>query len=180
MEWINKILEAIRDLFPRLFFVEPGDGGVRVTLGKYVKVLDSGWYIFWPVIQNCDSINVVPQVVDLRVQSALTSDLIDVMISGGVKYKITDVKKAMYSVADYDKDIQTLALGIICEHTSHHKFAEVTDFCSLKDSILTGIREEAAGMGMKIMKVIITDIGTNKNLRVIGSGEYGITEENDC
>jgi regulator of protease activity HflC (stomatin/prohibitin superfamily) len=177
MEWIGKLLEAIRDLFPALFMVEPSEGGIRLTLGKYVKTLKPGWYIYWPVIQYCGSVDVVPQVVDLRPQSCLTADMKDVVISGGVKYRVSDARKAMLCVADYDKDIQVMSLGIIADFISRHPFGVINKFDELADIILVGIREEAAGMGLKIMKVYITDIGTNKNVRMMGDVSYGTAVE---
>lgn len=177
MEWLNSLLEALRDLFPRLQMVEPSEGGVRITFGKYVKTLKPGWYVFWPVIQSCDTVDVVPQVVDLRPQSCLTGDMRDVVISGGVKYRVTDARKAMLDVADYDKDIQVMSLGIIADFISKHLFEDINEFDALTDVILTGIREEAAGMGLKIMKVYITDIGTNKNIRMMGSTIMGVEDE---
>jgi regulator of protease activity HflC (stomatin/prohibitin superfamily) len=176
MEWLGKLLEAIRDLFPALFMVEPSEGGIRLTLGKYVKTLKPGWYVYWPVIQFCDSVDVVPQVVDLRPQSCLTADMKDVVISGGVKYRVSDARKAMFSVSDYDKDIQVMSLGIIAEFISKHLFEDINEFVALQDIILVGIREEAAGMGLKIMKVYITDIGTNKNIRMMGRDNSVVLE----
>ncbi|KKK85555.1 hypothetical protein LCGC14_2772110 [marine sediment metagenome] len=178
MEWLSSLLEALRDMFPRLHMVEPSEGGIRLTFGKYVKTLKPGWYIFWPVIQSCESINVVPQVVDLRPQSCLTGDMKDVVVSGGVKYKVTDIRKTMFDIADYDKDIQVMSLGIIAEFISKHLFKDINNFDALSECILTGIREEAAGMGLKIMKVYITDIGTNKNIRMMGDSLYtGVENE---
>ena len=177
MEWLTNILTYIRDWLPRKYFINPDEGGVRITLGKYVKTLVPGWYYYWPILQECRGINVAPQVVDLRPQSALTSDLNDLAISGGVKYKISDQRKALLEVQDYDKSIQTVALGIICEFISGHRFEDiVSDLAELRDIILSGIREEATGMGLKIMKVYITDIGRTKNIRMLG-GDHVVIEE---
>lgn len=177
MEWLTNLLKNLRDWLPRKYFINPDEGGIRITLGNRVKTLVPGWYYYWPVIQECRGINVVPQVVDLRPQSALTNDLQDLAISGGIKYRVSDAHKALLEVQDYDKSIQTMALGIICEFLSLHTFESIMeDLSELKDIILTGIRDEAAGMGLKIMKVYITDIGRTKNIRIMG-GEHTIIEE---
>ena len=177
MEWLTDLLKNLRDFLPRKYFINSDEGGIRVTLGKYVKTLVPGWYYYWPVLQECRGIKVSPQLVDLRPQSALTNDLKDIVISGGIKYRVSDCCKAMLEVHDYDASIQTMALGIICEFMSEHDFVTITqDLCLLKDNILSGIREEATGMGLKIMKVYITDIGRTKNIRVMG-GDRIVTEE---
>ncbi len=177
MEWLTNLLKNLRDWLPRKYFINPDEGGIRITLGNRVKTLVPGWYYYWPVIQECRGINVAPQVVDLRPQSVLTDDLQDLAISGGIKYKVSDARKALLEVQDYDKSIQTMALGIICEFLSLHAFESIMeDLSELKDIILSGIRDEAAGMGLKIMKVYITDIGRTKNIRIMG-GEHTIIEE---
>ncbi len=180
MEWLANLLKNLRDWLPRKYFINPDEGGIRITLGNRVKTLIPGWYYYWPVLQECIGIKVTPQVVDLRPQSVLTKEMDDIVISGGIKYKVSDCRKALLEVHDYDENIQTMALGIICEFMSAHSFERtVEDINELKEIILSGIREEAAGMGLKIMKVYITDIGRTKNIRVMGSGPSVIAETED-
>lgn len=178
MEWLADLLKNLRDFLPRKYFINPDEGGVRITLGRHVKTLVPGWYYYWPVIQECEGMNISPQVVDLRPQSAMTKDFKNLAISGGVKYKVSDPRKALLDVQDYDKSIQTMALGIICEFISTHQFSDLSDLSELKESILFGIREEAAGMGLKIMKVYITDIGETTNVRMMRT-DHVIREGND-
>jgi regulator of protease activity HflC (stomatin/prohibitin superfamily) len=177
MEWLSELIQTIRDMFPRLYFVDPQEGGVRVTLGTHIKTLVPGWYIYWPVIQSCVKINVVPQVVDLRPQSGLTSDLRDIVISGGVRYRVVDARKAILAVDDYDKDICIMSLGIICDFVNKHKFDELKDLDELAVIIRTGIAEAASGMGLKIMRVYITDVGSARNIRMLGGGAVILEEE---
>ncbi len=179
MDWLADLLKNLRDILPRKYFINPDEGGIRITLGTHVKTMTPGYYYYWPVIQDCRGIKITPQLVDLRPQSALTSDLKDIVISGGIKYKVSDCRKAMLEVHDYDENIQTMALGIICEYVGHHNFADLTNLSELREAILSGIRDEAAGMGLKIMKVYITDIGKTKNIRVMGSSPSIIVEEED-
>ena len=176
MEWLTNLLKNLRDWLPRKYFINPDEGGIRITLGNHVKTLVPGWYYYWPVLQECSGYKVTPQVVDLRPQSALTGDLKDIVISGGIKYRISDIRKALLEVHDYDAGIQTMALGIICEFVGRHQFEDLTDLSELRETILSGIRDEATGMGLKIMKVYITDIGRTKNIRMMGSDRVVIEE----
>ncbi len=173
MEWLANLLKNLRDFLPRKYFINPDEGGIRITLGSNVEILIPGWYYYWPVLQECEGMNTSPQVVDLRPQSAMTKDSVDIAISGGIKYRVSDSKKALLDVQDYDKSIQTLALGIICEFIARHNFEDLTDLSELRETILLGVRDEATGMGLKIMKVYITDIGRTKNIRMMG-GEHPI------
>ena len=175
MEWLTNLLKNLRDWLPRKYFINPDEGGIRITLGNHVKTLVPGWYYYWPVLQECFGYKVTPQIVDMRPQSALTRDLENIAISGGIKYKISDIRKALLEVYDYDGSIRTLALGIICEYVGRHDFEDLTNLSELKEAILSGVRDEAAGMGLKIMKVYITDIGETKNIRIMG-GEHTVIE----
>ena len=179
MEWLADLLKNLRDFLPRKYFINPDEGGVRITLGKHVKTLEPGWYYYWPVVQECRGIKVNPQLVDLRPQSALTSDLKDIVISGGIKYRVSDCRKAMLDVHDYDESIQTITLGIICGFVGRHLFEDLIELSELRETILSGIREEATGMGLKIMKIYITDIGRTRNIRMMGGGPAVIEEDKD-
>lgn len=167
MEWLTNILETLRNVFPRTFTVFPDEGGVRITLGTKVKTLKPGWYIYWPIIQHAEKISVTPQAVDLRAQSVRTEDGTDMAIGGAILYRISDAKKAILEVQDYDRSIQILALGVIAEFMGEHSLADLK-IADLREVILKGVREEAAGFGLRIMKVKITDLGCAKNLRVLG------------
>ena len=175
MEWLANLLKNLRDWLPRKYFLSPDEGGIRITLGNRVKTLISGWYYYWPVLQECRGIKIAPQLVDLRPQSALTKDMKDIVISGGIKYRVSDCRKAILEVHDYDKGIQAIALGIICEFAGRHNFEDLTNLSELREAILVGVREEASGMGLKIIKVYITDIGRTKNIRIMG-GEHNVIE----
>ena len=179
MEWLNGLLESIRDLFPKIFTVLPDEGGVRITFGRIVKTLKPGWYTYWPPIQHVQKIGVTPQCVDLRPQSVLTSDNKDMVISGAILYKISDARKAILEVQDYDRSVQTLALGVIAEFMGGHS-SEKLEIPILRELILTKVREEAQGFGLKIMRVYITDLGSCKNLRILGEVEAYKIENEGC
>lgn len=166
MEWLTNILETLRNIFPKTFTVFPDEGGVRITFGTKVKSLKPGWYIYWPIIQHVEKLSITPQAIDLRPQSVRASDGTDMVISGAILYRISDARKAILDVQDYDRSLQVLALGVIAEFVGIHNCR--LEISELREVILTGVRDEATGFGLKIMKVYITDLGCAKNLRVLG------------
>ncbi len=170
MSWLNNLIQSIRDLFPKVFMVFPDEGGVRITFGRIVKTLKPGWYLYWAPVQHVEKLCTTPQAVDLRPQSVLTSDDVDMVIGGAILYKVTDARKAVLEVQDYDRSVQTLALGVIAEHIGHHP-SDKLEIDKLRETMVTKIREEAVGFGLKIMRVYITDLGHCKNLRVLGEVE---------
>jgi regulator of protease activity HflC (stomatin/prohibitin superfamily) len=110
------------------------------------------------------------QVVDLRVQSAMTSDSKDMAVGGALQYRITDIQKAICDVQDLDKSLATIGLGIITEFVNSRT---VEDCChnipQLKEDILRGVRDASRGWGVKIERVFVTDIGHTRNIRLLTS-----------
>ena len=76
-----------------MIFVEPSEMGLRLTLGKYVTVLEPGYYFWWPIIQNFKNVTVVRQTVNLPSQFCQTKDGTTISVSGVVVYRIKDAYK---------------------------------------------------------------------------------------
>ncbi len=167
-EWLNQVLFVL----PRIWVVEPDEGGIRTTLGVVVQDAPTGWYINWPIIHVCTKRPITPQVVDLRGQSVITRDGKDIVIGGALQYKITSARRAILEVNDLDLSIVSLALGIIHERAKKHTLTELLQPDCLTGCLLREIREATSGWGVKIMEVFITDLGNVKNIRFIGDRQY--------
>ncbi len=167
MEFLNRIFNTIWNMIPKIFLINPDEAGVRVTLGTRVKVLPPGWYFFWPIIQKIIYATVTTQVKDLRSQSIPSKGGRDLILSGAVKYKIVDIRKATLEVQDYDRSLEALSLGVLLAVASTMTEDELSDTERLGDEILKKIREEAAGWGLKLQKVYITDLGRTRNVRLL-------------
>ncbi len=178
MEWILQLIDKLFCFIPRIWLVNPDEGGVRITLGSRYHPTPPGWYLYLPLIQDCFNITVTPQVVDLRAQSVFTKDRHDLCIGGGIMYRVDDAVKAMLKVQDYDKSLYTLALGIIANHMNEHDLADCT-IAGIREAVLKGVRDDAAGWGLKIMRVYITDFGTTRNLRVLTDRPVGTVLDED-
>ena len=165
--FLDRIFDTIRRFIPAIFLLSPDEAGVRVTLGTRVKVLDPGFYFHWPIIQTILYTTVTTQVKDLRSQSIPSKGGRDLILSGAIKYKIVDIRKAMLEVQDYDRSLEALSLGVLLAVASTMTEDELIDTERLGDEILKKIREEASGWGLKLQRVYITDLGRAKNVRLL-------------
>lgn len=167
MDFLTRLYEAIRRLVPRIELIQPDEAGVRCTLGTRIKVLGPGWYFLWPIIQEIFWATVTTQVQDVRCQSITSKDGRDMVISGAIRYKVIDIRKAMLEVRDSEESLIALFLGVLLSAASTMTESELFDTERLGESILKKIREEASGWGLKIQKVYITDLGRTKNIRLL-------------
>jgi regulator of protease activity HflC (stomatin/prohibitin superfamily) len=167
MEWLKELINRLLSIFPRVIILTPYEAGIRFTFGKNYKQINTGWYIYWPMIQRVESMEIQTQVIDLRNQSVRTKDGSSIVVSGAIQYSIRDIVKAIINVQDVDKALETLALGIILEFVKNKTIKEHQNIKALKDEIRKGIREAAQGWGLKIEKIYITDLDKARNIRLL-------------
>ena len=167
MDWLTQLIDKLFSIFPRLWCVEPDEGGVRITLGKHTRTIGPGWYVYWPIIHVIRTIEVTPQVKDIRIQSVRTQDGQDICVGLAVMYRIKDAGKAILKVQDYDSSLQALILGIVTEYINGRTLADCSDITAIRDTVLKGIKDDTAGWGLNIMRAYITDLGVAKNLRLL-------------
>lgn len=170
MGWLTRFLDRILSIFPRLVLIAPDELGVRytprLTGGMVITSLDPGIWVYWPLIQNIETIRCKTQIVDLRSQSVWTADRQDMTISGAIRYRVRSAQKALCEVYDYDQNVQAAALGIIQQYVREHEL-ENLDTQQIEAEVLKGVREASAGWGLYIEKVYITDIGRTSNVRLL-------------
>ncbi len=177
MQWIAELISQLFCWVPRFQIIRPDENGVRITCGRKYKLLSPGLYLFWPLIQEIDILNIMPQVIDLRAQSVYTKSGINLCFGGGIMYRVDDAVKACLKVQDFDKSLYTLALGIVADYINQHDCNECS-ISTIREAVLKGIRENAAGWGLKVMRLYVTDFGTVKNIRILGN-ETVITDIGD-
>ncbi len=169
MNWLSQLIERLFCWVPRITLVAPDEYGIIETLGKRWKRMPPGCYIWWPPIQRTIRVTVTPQVVNLPGQSAYTKDGTSIVISGALQYRIDDAAKSILEVQDFDDSLRALSLGIISIYANSKTLKECMDIDKLCEEILKGIRKASAGWGIKIMRVLITDLAPVQSYRIIGN-----------
>jgi len=171
--WIIQLISKLTCFIPRPKFINPDEGGVRIT-GKWffkgvrIKDLSAGLYWYIPLFQHCKNIKIKEQVKDLRCQSVWTKDGQELAISGTVRYQVNNVRKAILEVFDYDENLQNTALRTIFKFVIQRESKKLMgELVGLEQEILKDLREASRGWGLKIKDVGLTDIGKTMNIRLL-------------
>lgn len=140
---------------------------MRTTLGKHIKDCPPGWYIDWPIIHQFTKVNVAIQGVRFAVQSITTRDGVDISVRGAVLYRITDAHKAIFETDDFDQALEAIAGGVIGSFIANKTYDEIRDHKEIKAEIMKGLRGEATGWGIRLLRVYLPDICRSSSIRVL-------------
>lgn len=170
MAWLQDLIEKILSFVPRVHKLEPFQAGIRTTWGRYIGELYPGVYFYWPLIQTIWWVSTAPQVVDLKNQSCRTIDGHDIVISGAVQYKVVSARKHILNVHDSEKSLTTLALGVLCEYFNTRTLEQCKEIIVIKKELKKALNNAAAGWGVRIEEVFVTDLGKVRNIRLLTDG----------
>lgn len=144
--------------------------GVKFTLGKFTSIMQPGWRIVWPVIQNYQKVDVRIKAVDVPDQNAITRDNVSVRVNAVIYYKVSDADKAVIEVEDF-----RYAISQYAQTTMRNIVGEVTldELLSSRDKIADRIREivdkETDAWGLKVQNVELKDVSLPPDMeRTIG------------
>ncbi|OGH77698.1 MAG: hypothetical protein A3G08_01070 [Candidatus Magasanikbacteria bacterium RIFCSPLOWO2_12_FULL_47_9b] len=83
--------------------------GVKFQLGKFVRMVNPGWRLVFPVIQSMTKVDMRVKAVDVPLQEAITKDNISAKINAVIYYKVVDASKAILQVENFWFAVSQLA-----------------------------------------------------------------------
>jgi regulator of protease activity HflC (stomatin/prohibitin superfamily) len=83
--------------------------GVKFRLGRYVKTLEPGWRLVFPVFESMKRVDVRIKAVDVPDQEAITRDNVSARINAVIYYKVRDAAKAIIEVENFYYAVSQLA-----------------------------------------------------------------------
>lgn len=144
--------------------------GVKFTLGKFTSVMEPGWRLVFPVVQNFQKVDVRVKAVDVPDQNAITRDNVTVRVNAVIYYRVSDAPKAIIEVENF-----RYAISQYAQTTMRNIVGEVTldELLSSRDKIADRIREivdkETDAWGLQVNNVELKDVSLPADMeRTIG------------
>ena len=107
--WFGDAARGILSIFPQRRIVKAGYGAIRYGPRGGFEVLEAGWYLLWPLIQEFEDFPVGNQTADVPKQFAQTLDGVSVSFGGVIRYRINDIERfAVKNINSFD-DIDDVA-----------------------------------------------------------------------
>ena len=151
--------------FSSLKQINQYERGVKFTMGKYTGIMEPGWRIVWPVVQDYSKVDMRIKAVDVPDQKAITRDNVPVTVNAVIYYKVTAADKAIIEVENF-----YYAVSQYAQTTMRNIVGEVTldELLGQRDKIAERIREivdkETDEWGLKVNNVELKDVSLPESM----------------
>lgn len=133
--------------------------GILFRFGKYMRMMEPGWRLVWPIIDHYQKVDIRTKAVDVPDQEAITKDNVSVRVSAVIYYKVLDASKAILSVENFyyatSQLSQTTMRNVVGE-------IELNDLLTSRDAtakrIESIVQQSANEWGLEILSVELKDI----------------------
>ena len=143
--------------------IRPTHRGVIEFLGKYARFSQPGLSLIIPIIESIHRIDVTESLVDVAPQDIITKDNLNAKVDLMVYYKVRadeeSIKKSIYNVADFSRQIVSLAQTTARNVIGGMEFADVNSKRNILNQQLTEILDkETDAWGVAIVRVELKEI----------------------
>jgi regulator of protease activity HflC (stomatin/prohibitin superfamily) len=146
--------------------VLPNEQGVICRLGKVKRTVGPSMVWLFPIIDQILVMCVAEQVEDLRCQSITTIDGKSLLVSGKLRYRVSDPELAMFEVHDWDAALADEALGALATECMKRTFAECLNHQELANEVEKSVRRQAKKWGIDITGFTLTDMVIHRAIRL--------------
>ncbi len=167
---ISSFMEGLRQLFRALqawVTIAPWEQGLRVRLGRRVKLLRAGVHLKLPIIDVLYIQTVRTRISSLGRQIATTQDGKAITLAGAVGYAIEDIERLYRSLHHAEDTIQSLARARIARFIAAHQAAQCRSQ-EMETSITADLTQELAGYGLADVRVYVTEFAIVRTYRLLG------------
>ena len=140
--------------------------GVKFTAGKYSHIMEPGWKIVLPIIQNYKKVDIRTKAVDVPEQDAITRDNVTVRINAVIYYKVFDASKAIIEVENFRYAVSQLAQTTMRNVVGTVTLDELlSEREKLSDNICKIIDAATDPWGIKVENVELKDVSLPEEMQ---------------
>lgn len=140
--------------------------GVKFLFGKFHKIMDPGWRIVWPVIEQMRKVDIRTKAVDVPEQDAITKDNVSIRINAVLYYKVFDASKVILAVEDYKFAVSQLAQTTMRNAVGAVSLDELlAERDKISSEICKIIDEATDPWGIKVENVELKDVALPEEMK---------------
>ena len=169
--WLSDFILWCASLVPRWHFTRRTHEGVAYIRGKNVVKWEPGAHFYWPPWTEFDEIPVVRQTMDLPEQTLTTKDLVTVLTSAVITYRITDILIALSEQWDYEDTIRDLSQAALRDFICERNFEDIaTQRKTSGTQMATVANNELREWGVEVVNMRLQEFAETKAISIHGAG----------
>ena len=111
---------------------------VILRLGKFQRIVKSGIYLIIPAVEQFYRLSLRIQVMDVPPQKIITKDSVTVQVDAVVYYRISDIKKAVLNIENWENASTLLAQTTLRDKVGQH---DLDDLLTKKEMLGKEIKD---------------------------------------
>lgn len=131
--------------------------------------LEPGLHLALPLIQDIEVVNIVPEVINLPNQTAITKDNLTITYSANIEYHVVDAVKKFCNVQDFENSLLNTCMNILAREVRRRVYKSLVDQQdAIEDSVQKKLNQKTQEWGVEVTSVGITDITQTRAYRFFG------------
>src|ERR1700723_2090666 len=116
MDSIKNLLDYILSIFKIWVIIQPWEQGLRIRMGKKVKLVNGGMYFKFPYLDSYYIQSIRLRVISLPMQTVTTKDGHTVTLNGSIGYQIKDIQKMYTSLFHPELTIANIVMSALADY----------------------------------------------------------------
>lgn len=175
--WLNQIVEAILQFFPRRVIVRSTHGGVKWKWRGDPVELKPGCRWYWPLLTEVEMHVVARQTVNTRTQALVTKDDRQVSAGGVVIYSINDIVQAIGKLNWMPDDtVNDISQAAIVQVITSMTYQEIKEGLSggVEEALTLRCRKALRQYGIYVHRAALTDFSPCRTVNILGVTGTGV------
>lgn len=181
-------IAAVVFFFSGIRIVEQYKNSVLFTFGRYTRTMRPGFNWIFPIIQTSTKVDMRQRVIDLKAQSVMTSDQVNLTIDGVVFYSVDNARDALINVKDLQFQLAAKATAELKEIMGSRSMRQAladrdniaSDLCKRLTETIQDSRGKNLNWGIVVRDVQINNITLPEQLTRALAKAAEATQEKDA
>jgi regulator of protease activity HflC (stomatin/prohibitin superfamily) len=159
-------LAIVGYIFGSVKIINQGNEGLVERFGQYRRTLKPGLNFVIPVVDTVLVESTREQLLDIEPQSAITRDNVSLTVDAVMYWKILDIQKAYYAIADLEEALENLVVTTLRSEIGKMDLREtVSSRVAINKALLQQLDEATETWGVKVIRVEVQEIKISDTLR---------------
>ena len=139
-------------------FIKEGEQAAILRFGRFKRVAGPGFVVVGPPWRSLQRLHIRQNSLRLAPQAILLRDGIVFNVVGVLVYKVADIYKALFEIADLQEAMADVGSGKLREVVGGKPSSEMWDVQGLRSAIIERLRQQEEEWGVVVIDFLLTHV----------------------